>query len=47
MPSSAKLDETDIMIRFLEEQYHFSPSEDHINLCKEVVKSIGEDADLG
>lgn len=42
-----KLDETDIMIRFLEEQYHFTPSKDQINLYKEVVKSIGEEADLG
>ena len=42
-----KLDETDIMIRFLEEQYHFTPNKDQINLYKEVVKSIGEEADLG
>jgi exonuclease SbcD len=42
-----KLDETDIMMRFLEEQYQFTPSEDQINLYKEVVKSIGEEADLG
>lgn len=34
-------------IRFLEEQYHFTPSKDQINLYKEVVKSIGEEADLG
>lgn len=42
-----RLDETDIMIRFLEEQYHFTPNEDQINLYKEVVRSIGEEADLG
>ena len=35
------------MMRFLEEQYQFTPSEDQINLYKEVVKSIGEEADLG
>ena len=42
-----KLDETDIMIRFLEEQYHFTPNEDQIRLYKEVVESIGEEGDLG
>lgn len=42
-----KLDETDIMLRFLEEQYHYTPNEDQIKLFKEVVKSIGEEADLG
>ena len=42
-----KLDETDIMMRFLEEQYHYTPSEDQINLYKAVVESIGEEANLG
>ncbi len=42
-----RLDETDIMIRFLEEQYHYTPNEDQINLYKSVVASIGEEADLG
>ena len=42
-----KLDETDIMIRFLEEQYHYTPNADQINLYKAVVESIGEEADLG
>ncbi len=42
-----KLDETDIMMRFLEEQYHYTPNEDQINLYKTVVASIGEEADLG
>ena len=42
-----KLDETDIMIRFLEEQYHFVPNEEQIKLYKKVVESIGEEADLG
>jgi hypothetical protein len=42
-----KLDETDIMMRFLEEQYHFTPTADQINLYKAVVESIGEEADLG
>ena len=42
-----KLDETDIMMRFLEEQYHYTPNEDQINLYKAVVASIGEEADLG
>ena len=42
-----KLDETDIMIRFLEEQYHFAPNEEQIKLYKKVVESIGEEADLG
>ena len=42
-----KLDETDIMIRFLEEQYHYTPTEDQINLYKGVVASSGEEADLG
>ena len=42
-----KLDETDIMIRFLEEQYHYTPNEDQIRLYKEVVESIGEEGDLG
>lgn len=42
-----KLDETDIMIRFLEEQYHYKPNTDQINLYKAVVESIGEEVDLG
>ena len=42
-----KLDETDIMIRFLEEQYNYTPNEDQINLYKAVVESIGEESDLG
>lgn len=42
-----KLDETDIMIRFLEEQYHYTPNADQINLYKDVVESIGEEGDLG
>ena len=42
-----KLDETDIMMRFLEEQYHYTPSEEQIALYKEVVESLGEEADLG
>ena len=42
-----KLDETDIMIRFLEEQYHYTPNADQIKLYKAVVESIGEEADLG
>lgn len=42
-----KLDETDIMMRFLEEQYHFTPTADQINLYKAVMESIGEEADLG
>lgn len=42
-----KLDETDIMIRFLEEQYHYVPNADQINLYKDVVESIGEEGDLG
>jgi exonuclease SbcD len=42
-----KLDETEIMIRFLEEQYHYTPNADQINLYKAVVESIGEEADLG
>ena len=42
-----KLDETDIMMRFLEEQYHYTPNVDQINLYKAVVESIGEEADLG
>ncbi len=42
-----KLDETDIMMRFLEEQYHYTPNEDQINLYKTVVEKIREEADLG
>lgn len=42
-----KLGETDIMIRFLEEQYHYTPNADQINLYKDVVESIGEEGDLG
>ncbi len=42
-----KLDETDIMIRFLEEQYHYKPNTDQINLYKAVVESIGEEVGLG
>ena len=42
-----KLDETDIMMRVLEEQYHFTPTADQINLYKAVMESIGEEADLG
>jgi exonuclease SbcD len=42
-----KLDETDIMMRFLEEQYHYTPNENQTNLYKAVVESIGEEADLG
>ena len=42
-----KLDETDIMMRFLEEQFHYTPNVDQINLYKAVVESIGEEADLG
>lgn len=42
-----KLDETDIMMRFLEEQYHFTPNADQIKLYKAVVENIGEEADLG
>ena len=42
-----RLDETDIMIRFLEEQYHYTPNEAQIGLYREVLKHIGEEADLG
>ncbi len=42
-----RLDETDIMMRFLEEQYHYTPNEAQIGLYREVVKTIGEEADLG
>lgn len=42
-----KLDETDIMIRFLEEQYHYTPNADQIALYKDVVENIGEEVDLG
>ena len=42
-----KLDETDIMMRFLEEQYHYTPNVDQIKLYKAVVESIGKEADLG
>ena len=42
-----KLDETDIMIRFFEEQYHYVPNADQITLYKDVVESIGEEGDLG
>lgn len=42
-----KLDETDIMMRFLEEQYHFTPNADQIKLYKAVAEGIGEEADLG
>ncbi len=42
-----RLDETDIMMRFLEEQYHYTPSGEQIDLYKNVVKSIEEEADLG
>ena len=42
-----KLDETDIMMRFLEEQYHYTPNADQIDLYKAVVESIGEEADQG
>jgi len=42
-----KLDETDIMMRFLEEQYHFTPNADQIKLYKAVVENLGEEADLG
>ena len=42
-----KLDETDIMLRFLEEQYHYTPNKDQTELYKSVVASTGEEADLG
>lgn len=42
-----KLDETDIMMHFLAEQYHYTPNEDQINLYKEVVEHLGEEEDLG
>ncbi len=42
-----RLDETELMMRFLEEQYHCTPDEAQIALYRKVVESLGEEADLG
>ena len=41
------MDETDIMMRFLEEQYQYTPNEAQIALYRKVAESLGEEADLG